>query len=339
MELPGLILAMIATLLIAYAVPAWSSRRYAVATSREDDRFSDHLTLLELRDEALSAHQGPSSRPILATSNVLANAEGTTMSEPISGRSSAPRRTYSGDGQAAREYAALRARRAARISAERPAAQRRLIAAGSGALAVLVSTVLAATGVIGWSWVLLPVGLLAATLALSAVAGERTKRQMEAEDTRIAELRMQLSGETRARRRPSEQPERAADHPRSESDGADRPSLSASDMGAGPTEHEEPLVESVVIEDVEAEEVLPKVSGGEWDFVPLPAPSYAKKPTVKGRQVHADTDIVSVRRVRAAIPGRPAEAAASGAEVNPEATSRPHFKFDLDAVLEQRRAQ
>ena len=166
MQAPGLILAIIATLLIAYAVPAWSRRRHAVATSRVADRFSDGLVLLEQADQSDEVDAGPSSRPIF---------EGVNMSEQ-SARDARRATVQPGVTQAAREYAALRARRAARLSAEKPAAQRRLVLAGLGVLATLVVVVLAAVGTVGWLWVALPAALLGLTLALSAVAGERAAR-------------------------------------------------------------------------------------------------------------------------------------------------------------------
>lgn len=102
-----------------------------------------------------------------------------------------------------------------------------------------------------------------------------------------------------------------------------------------------------------------------WSVGKLPQPSYAMKERVRGRTVHIDTDInplVKLDGAVAQVPGRPvavgqgslrepeavselaasataADFAAEGAEKRGYAHPSSSAKFDLEAILEQRRAQ
>ncbi len=258
-------------------------------------------------------------------------------------RSSAP----SADVRAAQEYSALRARRAAHLSKEKVAAKRRLVTAGAGIVVAIVFATLAATGLIGWLWMLIPAGFLLATLAASAVAGERTKKQIDADNARIAELRRSMS-------RSSLGPSRAVSVPKISS--LTENSLSADEVVDEERTPSSSSIPQAVLSSVEARAALEvsdqndeqhqvstrRVSGGEWDFVPLPAPSYARKEKIARRVVHPDTDIVSVQPLASiVVPGRPTRATTPAAEeiVETSTASNPTFKFDLDAVLDQRRAQ
>lgn len=330
MEVAGLILAVVMAVFIAYAVPVWSRRKYAVATSRKDDRFSDHLTLLEANPASSDLDFGPSSRPILLNATVSVAARGNAMSEKETGTPGATPDTRSELG-ATQEFAALRARRAARISTEQVAAKRRLVTAGVGVLMAAVISVLAAMGSISWMWIAVPVVFLVATLIASAVAGEQTIRIADAESARLAELREQIG---RGRRTSTLVEVQAR--------------VAEVEAKTGAHQIVAPEVE-VSVQDLtnQAQETLgevavQRVSGGEWDYVPLPKPTYATKDQVVGRIVHADTDIVSVRPLSSvAVPGRPTKASAPKVRniVDANTGSNPTFKFDLDAVLEQRRAQ
>lgn len=351
MELTGLILALIATLFVGYAVPIWSKRRYALATSRKDDRFSENLTLLETSPERAESDFGPSSRPLLRGVSSSMARGGNAMSEENVGKSASSTRTRSAassmDVRAAQEYSALRARRAAHLSREKVAAKRRLVTAGAGVVVAIVFAALAAAGLIGWLWMLVPAGFLLATLAASAVAGERTKKQIDADNNRIAELRTAMRRSDLGSR-PATSAPRAAAAP-------ERVSRTSESVEENPASGSTNIPQSVSTPSVmrDAAEITEqheeqhsssarRVSGGEWDFVPLPAPSYARKEKIVRRVVHPDTDIVSVQPLSSiVVPGRPTRATVPMAEevVDTSTASNPTFKFDLDAVLDQRRAQ
>lgn len=83
-----------------------------------------------------------------------------------------------------------------------------------------------------------------------------------------------------------------------------------------------------------------------WSVGSIPRPSYATKDRVKGRTVHIDTDINPLLKNGevASAPGRPVAVSEiekpQSSEVAAQRRRRePSMKFDLDAVLDQRRAQ
>ena len=74
--------------------------------------------------------------------------------------------------------------------------------------------------------------------------------------------------------------------------------------------------------------------------VPVPAPTYASRERVRGRIVHADTDLRGIPRIAAAVPARPiAQTAQVGARSTAEVVADQAVALDLDAVLDARRAQ
>ncbi len=85
----------------------------------------------------------------------------------------------------------------------------------------------------------------------------------------------------------------------------------------------EPVEEPEAV--VEVEEVA--VERRSWKVPEAPAPSHLRKGRISGREIHTDTDIIAVTQIDAAR-GRPVAATAAA----PAA-------FNLDAVLEIRRAQ
>lgn len=78
-----------------------------------------------------------------------------------------------------------------------------------------------------------------------------------------------------------------------------------------------------------------------WSVSAVPTPTYASRARVVGREVHADTDLRGIPAVDSAVPARP-QASGHGAEnarsTEDVAASQP-VVFDLDAVLDNRRAQ
>lgn len=78
-----------------------------------------------------------------------------------------------------------------------------------------------------------------------------------------------------------------------------------------------------------------------WSVAAVPAPTYASRARVAGREVHADTDLRGIPAVSASVPGRPnssADGGGTGRSTAEVAASQP-VVFDLDAVLDNRRAQ
>lgn len=349
MELAGLILALVVTLFVAYAVPLWSKRRYALVSARSEDRFSQNLMLIETSAAPPEFQVGPSSRPILQNASIPAVARGNAMSELKQGESPRPERprakVQTADAHSAREYAALRAQRAARVSRETVAAKRRLLTAGLGGIALITFAILAFVGVVGWLWLLLPAGFLAATLVASAIAGERTKKQTESENRRMADLRDAMKSPRKVRqpsvvsvRMEDSQVSSVATREDKSAEVIEAPAPRAELTASKPARSE---VSDSASTHSAATPVL-KASGAEWDYVPLPKPSYARKETIRARVVHADTDIVSVRPLKdVVVPGRPTRATTPTRSdiVDTSTASNPTFKFDLDAVLEHRRAQ
>ena len=344
---------MVATALVAYAVPSWVDRKHAIVTSREGDRFSGSLTLLNPTFSEMAPVEEPSSRPLLAHTSSPART-GIQMSEPTADArptSSEERPKARGIHQdAAREYAALKARRASRVSVEKAAAKRRMVTAGVGTVLTAVFIVLVVVGALAWAWVLLPVAFLGASLTSSVLAGRQAQKIAEAEDARMAELRASLRAATKPQKRsagaaPQKNQVRAR-KPRVVEE-ARLEAVEVSDVSTTKTSTQ--LAESLRSQARGAvgvkpsyPEELPAASGGEWDYVPMPAALHTKRPQVRNRVVHTHTDIVDVRSntQSAAVPGRPIRATKTPMTVEEiETSSNPTFRFDLDAVLDQRRAQ
>ncbi len=321
------------------------------------------------------------------------------MSEQITKEPKAPARPRSslsvGDRKAVREYSALRAKRAARISSESYAAKRRLLTAGVSVAVTALVLALAAFSVVAWAWVALPGVFLAITLVTSAIAGERTRKQNEQENRRLAELTAILKREasegegessksadalsasgagslTSAQvdqepaRKVDQEPARKLESGTSAGERQVQVRLEAEqseDLGA-PSERASAKLkqafESKGLVEPESGGADPKVerhqenqdprlasdNGSQWDYVPLPAPTYSQKPRIRARVVHPDTDIVSVKPLEdVAVPGRPVRVSVASRTTTEqelsalETASNPTFRFDLDAVLDQRRAQ
>ena len=215
------------------------------------------------------------------------------------------------NNKAVREIAKLRARRAARLAAESAAGRRRMVVTGVCALATVVLGIVIAATSIAWVWIAIPAAALVASLATSRVAAMRSQRASERE----FELLTKLRGDVR---------------------GAGRPTAAApADTQASSSTSEE------VSEVVEATEPQTgSVPSLAWTVAPIPAPTYASRERVRGRIVHADTDLRGIPRITAAVPARPiAQTAQVGARSTAEVVADQAVALDLDAVLDARRAQ
>ena len=231
------------------------------------------------------------------------------------------------NNKAVREIAKLRARRAARLAAESAAGRRRMVVTGVCALATVVLGIVIAATSIAWVWIAIPAAALVASLATSRVAAVRSQRASERE----LELLTKLRGDVRGAGRPT------AAAPAEQAPVAEETVEAA-------VEASEPQTDSVpsLVFNVEVPEVVEVADtpARAWTVAPIPAPTYASRERVRGRIIHADTDLRGIPRIAAAVPARPiAQTAQVGARSTAEVVADQAVALDLDAVLDARRAQ
>ena len=234
------------------------------------------------------------------------------------------------NNKAVREIAKLRARRAARLAAESAAGRRRMVVTGVCALATVALGIVIAATSIAWAWIAIPAAALVASLATSRVAAVRSQRASERE----LELLTKLRGDVRGAGRPTAAS--PADTQASSSSSSEEVTevAEAAELQTG-------SVPSLVF-NVEVPEVVEVADtpARAWTVAPIPAPTYASRERVRGRIVHADTDLRGIPRIAAAIPARPiAQTAQVGARSTAEVVADQAVALDLDAVLDARRAQ
>lgn len=231
------------------------------------------------------------------------------------------------NNKAVREIAKLRARRAARLAAESAAGRRRMVVTGVCALATVALGIVIAATSIAWAWIAIPVAALVASLATSRVAAVRSQRASERELELLTKLRGDVRGAGRATAAaPAEQ------------------APVAEETVEAAVEASEPQTGSVpsLVFNVEVPEVVEVADtpARAWTVAPIPAPTYASRERVRGRIVHADTDLRGIPRIAAAVPARPiAQTAQVGARSTAEVVADQAVALDLDAVLDARRAQ
>lgn len=235
------------------------------------------------------------------------------------------------NNKAVREIAKLRARRAARLAAESAAGRRRMVVTGVCALATVALGIVIAATSIAWAWIAIPAAALVASLATSRVAAVRSQRASERE----LELLTKLRGDVRGAGRPT-----AAAPAEPHASSASSSSEEVSEVVEA-TEAQTGSVPSLVF-NAEVPEVVEVADtpARAWTVAPIPAPTYASRERVRGRIVHADTDLRGIPRIAAAVPARPiAQTAQVGARSTAEVVADQAVALDLDAVLDARRAQ
>lgn len=233
------------------------------------------------------------------------------------------------NNKAVREIAKLRARRAARLAAESAAGRRRMVVTGVCALATVALGIVIAATSIAWAWIAIPAAALVASLATSRVAAVRSQRTSERE----LELLTKLRGDVRGAGRPTAA---APAEPQASSSTSEEVSEVVE-----ATESQTGSVPSLVF-NVEVPEVVEVADtpARAWTVAPIPAPTYASRERLRGRIVHADTDLRGIPRIAAAVPARPiAQTAQVGARSTAEVVADQAVALDLDAVLDARRAQ
>ena len=232
------------------------------------------------------------------------------------------------NNKAVREIAKLRARRAARLAAESAAARRRMVVTGVCALASVVLGIVIAATSLAWAWIAIPAAALVASLATSRVAAVRSQRASERELELLTKLRGDVRGAGRATAAAPAEPQASV----------------AEEAVEAAVEVSEPQTGSVasLVFNVEVPEVVEVADtpARAWTVAPIPAPTYASRERVRGRIVHADTDLRGIPRIAAAVPARPiAQTAQVGARSTAEVVADQAVALDLDAVLDARRAQ
>lgn len=233
------------------------------------------------------------------------------------------------NNKAVREIAKLRARRAARLAAESAAGRRRMVVTGVCALATVILGIIVAAASVAWAWIAIPAAALVASLATSRVAAVRSQRASERELELLTKLRGDVRGAGRATAAAPAEPQASS---------------SSSEEVSEVVEASEPETGSVpsLVFNVEVPEVVEVADtpARAWTVAPIPAPTYASRERVRGRIVHADTDLRGIPRIAAAVPARPiAQTAQVGARSTAEVVADQAVALDLDAVLDARRAQ
>ena len=232
------------------------------------------------------------------------------------------------NNKAVREIAKLRARRAARLAAESAAARRRMVVTGVCALASVVLGIVIAATSLAWAWIVIPAAALVVSLATSRVAAVRSQRASERELELLTKLRGDVRGAGRATAAVPAEPQAPVAEEAIEA----AVEVSESQTGSVPS-----LVFNVEVPEVVEVADTPARA---WTVAPIPAPTYASRERVRGRIVHADTDLRGIPRIAAAVPARPiAQTAQVGARSTAEVVADQAVALDLDAVLDARRAQ
>ena len=234
------------------------------------------------------------------------------------------------NNKAVRDIAKLRARRAARLAAESAAGRRRMVITGVCALATVALGIVIAATSIAWAWIAIPTAALVASLAASRVAAVRSQQASERELELLTKLRGDVRGAGRATAAAPAEPQAS--------------SSSSSEEVTEVAEATEPQTGSVpsLVFNVDVPEVVEVADtpARAWTVAPIPAPTYASRERVRGRIVHADTDLRGIPRIAAAVPARPiAQTAQVGARSTAEVVADQAVALDLDAVLDARRAQ
>ena len=329
-------------------LPYLIARRSAMMQSREDDRFSPSLRLVEsasvvpvdeCADDSPALLNG--TRPVQRRSSPVAHNAPVLTAEAARARS-----------RGVREISALRARRAARLSAEAAAARRRVLLVAVAALATLILAGCAAATSLSWMWPLLPFAVGAATLVFSRACAIRSQRIGEEEVAQLHRLRDQLSRSSASAKattevttveahtiRPSLS-DASAEGVEDESLRADQVTDASEELAENLQNEAQAEVEETVASAIE-EEIPAPVERRTWTPAAIPAPTYAMRARLSGRIVHPDTDIRGIPRVDARIPARPIAAGPvpKDARSTEEVVAYEAVVLDVEAALDSRIAQ
>lgn len=407
MVIGGFVIA-VGVCIVILLFPVLVARRTAITQSREIDRFSPRMRLLEgssagqekVKQELVSGpallHEG---RHLANEGGMMTEREGVEVSGQVTSALGAGGVTgissAAGEQNHAylvRQHAVLRSRRAARLSREMAAGRRRMFV--SACCAVLSGVVLFAVlaGSLSWVWLLASLCPLGLVLIYSRFATLRADAANRAETEEMRRLRDAMARSSHHRREKARGRGGSLggdiDAHSGGGVGASCDSDASSDLGisripdghgaaapSGAVSKETPADSSLspvslnsrdVSESREGELIEPHeedvagprgetssaprekgdakvtlATGLTWSLTPVPAPTYARRGRVTGRQIHADTDIRGIPRVQANIPARPfrAQEVPDNAVDTVDVVASQMVALDLDAVLEARRAQ
>ena len=329
-------------------LPYLIARRSAMMQSRENDRFSPSLRLVEsasvvpvdeCADESPALLNG--TRPVQRRSSPVAHNAPVLTAEAARARS-----------RGVREISALRARRAARLSAEAAAARRRVLLVALAALATLILAGCAAATSLSWMWPLLPFAVGTATLVFSRACAIRSQRIGEEEVAQLHRLRDQLSRSSASGKVSTEVTTveaEAVQSPVSDASGegvedeslrADQVTNESEELAEDLQNEAQAAAEETVASAIE-EEIPAPVERRTWTPAAIPAPTYAMRARLSGRIVHPDTDIRGIPRVDARIPARPIAAGPvpKDARSTEEVVAYEAVVLDVEAALDSRIAQ
>lgn len=329
-------------------LPYLVARRSAMMQSRENDRFSPSLRLVEsasvvpvdeCADESPALLNG--TRPVQRRSSPVAHNAPVLTAEAARARS-----------RGVREISALRARRAARLSAEAAAARRRVLLVALAALATLILAGCAAATSLSWMWPLLPFAVGAATLVFSRACAIRSQRIGEEEVAQLHRLRDQLSRSSASGKVSTEVTTveaEAVQSPVSDASGegmedeslrADQVTNESEELAEDLQNEAQAAAEETAASAIE-EEIPAPVERRTWTPAAIPAPTYAMRARLSGRIVHPDTDIRGIPRVDARIPARPIAAGPvpKDARSTEEVVAYEAVVLDVEAALDSRIAQ
>lgn len=240
-----------------------------------------------------------------------------------------------------REISALRARRAARLSAEAAAARRRMLLVAVAGLATLILAGSAAATSLSWIWPVLPFALGLATIAFSRACAVRSQRMGEEEVAQLHRLRDQLSrSTTEAKVTVQAEAVEAKQDAEAEATDSFESEEPAVEVPAEASAQESTDAQVSVASEIQ-EEVPAPVERRTWTPAAIPAPTYAMRARLSGRIVHPDTDIRGIPRVDARIPARPIAAGpvAQDARSTEEVVAFESVVLDVEAALDSRIAQ
>ena len=356
-------------LVVGYLAPTLSTRRSVEADSHEEDRFSPHLRIIQA-EQPTHIHTGsgsiplhpksvpaltqlevrPSSprerRQIVQSTTCVLGSGAHSVKEDSMTHTSAKKTRVPALSALLSERAALHGRLAS-------AAQRRVAALGASALLFVVLAGLAVASVLSWWWLVAPLVAVVGLLAHGRYSVATTQRQLDQLNQQIKAARSGSRAKS-ARTQTRTAGNREASRPRSRRDADSVNAEVASEIVSYAPAHPRvssqqqrvadtaATVDVVAQSDTTAEEsatvAAKPAATKEWTPRPLPKSLYTMRATAPRRDVinleleqDGHRGRVPVRPVRAR---RPQTGALSSAEVAAGAA----LEFDVDSVIEQRRA-
>ncbi|MCD4549014.1 hypothetical protein [Schaalia sp. lx-260] len=353
MEYGGIFIVAVLGVVISL-IPYLVTRRTAIAQSREIDRFSPQMRLLNTShphtEESCTTGHGillNGTRPVHShNGGLMAHEKGSPQSAQFS-------RVH-----VVREIARLRAERAARLSREAAGGQRRMIVTFICAALTVILGISTVLGSLAWAWALAGTLPLVGALTWSRVAAMRSERRNQAEITRLRELRDQASHEVTAEphaytingsvtnvsteqiKETSQSTARTIDEVVTRTSQTHTGKTGINQYDENETKESSDAAPAIARQS-EEETGAATTSGMTWSVTPIPAPTYATRSRVAGRMVHVDTDMRGIPQVSARVPVRPVAIGQVSAptQTTEEVVADQAVRLDLEAVLEARRAQ